>query len=85
MLQPFQGSRRKETVRLVRIRVSYESPEELEDVVSRFGDRVERVRSPSVQGSGRFRRAYIDLKGQGSTKMPLAHSRPGWYNESSGK
>ncbi len=70
---------------MVRIRVSYELPEELDDVASRLGDRVERVRPPSVQGAGRFRRAYIDLKGPESGKMPLAHSRPGWYNESSGK
>ena len=85
MLRPFQEDARKEVVRLVKIRVSYERPEELEEVVSRFGDRVERVRSPSVQGPGRFCRAYIDLKGQGPSKMPLAHSRPGWYNESGGK
>lgn len=47
---------------MVRIRVSYERPEELKEVLFRLGRDVKRVRAPSGQESGRFRRAYIDIE-----------------------
>lgn len=60
-LQPFQDNAWKEVVWLVKLRVSYERPEELQEVVSRLGAGVKCVKVPKGQGAGRFRRAYIDL------------------------
>ena len=62
MLRPFQEDARKEVMRLVKIRVSYERPEELEEVLSRLGRGVKRVRVPRDRKPGRFRMAYIDIE-----------------------
>lgn len=47
---------------MVKIRVSYERPEELRRVLDKLGRDVKRVRSPRLQEPGQFRRAYIELK-----------------------
>lgn len=55
---------------MVRIRVSYEQPEELQEVVSRLGSGVKCVKLPRSRGSGRFQRAYIDLDGVPGRNSP---------------
>ena len=47
---------------MVKIRVSYERPEELEEVLSRLGRGMKRVRAPRDRKPGRFRMAYIDIE-----------------------
>ena len=61
MLQPFQEDTRREVIWLIRIRVSYERPEELQEVLTRLGTGDGCVKLPRRQRAGRFRRAYIDL------------------------
>ena len=45
----------------VKIKVSYERPEELERLKEQLGQTVKRIKEPRKQ-HGRFRKAYIDLK-----------------------
>ena len=46
----------------VKIRVSYEQPEELQQVLDLLGKGVEDVRTPRQQ-AGRYKKAYIDFDG----------------------
>lgn len=46
----------------VKIRVSYEWPEELQQVLDMLGKGVEDVRTPRQQ-AGRYKKAYIDFDG----------------------
>lgn len=45
----------------VKIRVSYEHPEELERLKKRLGQDVKKIKAPKQQ-EGKFRKAYIELK-----------------------
>jgi len=44
----------------VKIRVSYERPEELEQLKKRLGNDVKRIKEPKQQ-EGKFHKAYIEL------------------------
>lgn len=46
---------------MVKIRVSYEYPEELQRLLVRLGKDIKRIRAPGEQ-KGKFRKAYIELK-----------------------
>lgn len=45
----------------VKIKVSYERPEELKRLLEKLGADVKRTKAPRVQ-EGRFKKAYIELK-----------------------
>ena len=45
----------------VKIRISYEHPEELQRIIKKLGKDVGRIKAPRQQ-DGRFRKAYIELK-----------------------
>ena len=46
---------------MIKIRISYERPEELQRLVERLGHDVKRIKAPKQQ-EGKFRKAYIELK-----------------------
>lgn len=46
---------------MVKIKVSYERPEELKRLMERLGQDVKRIKAPRQQ-EGKFRKAYIELK-----------------------
>lgn len=45
----------------VKIKISYERPEELQRLIECLGKDVKRVKAPMIQ-EGRFRKAYIELR-----------------------
>ena len=45
----------------VKIKVSYERPEELQRIMEKLGKDIKRVKAPRQQ-EGKFRKAYIELK-----------------------
>lgn len=46
---------------MVKIKISYEHPEELQRIVEKLGKDVKRIKLPKIQ-EGRFRKAYIEIK-----------------------
>ena len=46
---------------MIKIKVSYEHSEELKRLIERLGKDVKRIKAPRQQ-SGRFRKAYIELR-----------------------
>lgn len=46
---------------MIKIRVSYEHPEELERLINRLGQDVRKIKTPRDQ-EGKFRKVYIELK-----------------------
>lgn len=46
---------------MVKIKISYEHPEELQRIIKKLGQDVKRIKKPKDQ-EGRFRKAYIDIK-----------------------
>ena len=51
----------KEELLLVKIKISYERPEELRRIVEKLGQDMKRIKSPRIQ-EGKFRKAYIEIK-----------------------
>lgn len=46
---------------MVKIKISYEHPEELQRILRKLGQDAKRIKAPSQQ-EGKFHRAYIVLK-----------------------
>ena len=51
----------------VKIKVSYEQPEELQQILDKLGQGVKHVKL-SRQQAGQYKKAYIDFKGTGIQK-----------------
>lgn len=50
-----------ECERMVKIKISYERPEDLQLILDKLGENVKRIKEPKQQ-EGPYRRAYIELK-----------------------
>lgn len=46
---------------MIKIKVSYEHPEELQRLIRHLGQDVKKIKAPRQQ-DGKFRKAYIELK-----------------------
>lgn len=46
---------------MVKIKISYERPEELKNILDRLGENVKRIKEPKRQ-EGQYKRAYIELE-----------------------
>ena len=46
---------------MIKIKVSYEHPEELKHLIERLGQDVKRIKAPRQQ-EGKFQKVYIELK-----------------------
>lgn len=46
---------------MLKIKVSYERPEELQRLIERLGQGIKRIKEPRQQ-EGKFRKVYIELK-----------------------
>lgn len=57
-----QEKRIKERLMSVKIKVSYEQPEELQQILDSLSKGVKNVKMPRQQ-AGKYKKAYIDFKG----------------------
>ena len=46
---------------MVKIKISYERPEELKKIMDKLGPDVRKIRAPKQQ-EGKFRKVYIEIK-----------------------
>ena len=46
---------------MVKIKISYERPEELQRILEKLGKDAKRIKAPKIQ-EGKFRKAYIEFK-----------------------